>query len=412
MGTGNAGSVNITATEPNTISISGRSPTSGAGSSISTTTLGAGKGGDIVMNSAGKVQLSNGGQVTSSTTGAGAGGTVGVIAGESVFISGKGSGLFSTSSSTGNAGQIAVSTPTLTMGDGGTISVATAGAGNAGSVLLNANNFTQSGGARVDSSTTSRGKGGDITVMAASSATISDSGTGLFSTASGTGAGGDISLQAENIQLLNGGTITTNSTGTATASAGNVNIVFGDTLNMVGGSITTGADLADGGNISITATGSMLQMENSQITTSVESGVGGGGNITIGTEVHPFDFILLKDSQIRADAFGGPGGNINIIADVYLTSGSLVTASSQLSTPGTIAIEATFTDVSGTVTQLPESPLKATELLRASCAARFAGGKASSLVLSGRDGCRSNREACYQARSIWRTELTLLSVAV
>ena len=472
VGSGNAGSVTITATEPNTISITGRSPTTGAGSSISTTTLGAGKGGDIALNSAGKIQLLNGGQVTSSTTGAGAGGTVGVTAGESVSISSAGSGLFSTASSAGNAGQITVSTPTLTMGDRGTISVATSGAGNAGSALLNVSNFsltggsqvtssttgagaggtlgvtatgagaisdtgsglfstasstgnagaiavttptltmnngatvsvatsgagnagnialtvtdfTQTGLARVDSSTTGAGQGGDLTVVATNTATISDPGSGLFSTASGSGAGGDITLQANNIQLNNGGTISANSTGTATATAGNVNIVFGDTLKMVNGSITTGADLADGGNISITATGSMLQMENSQITTSVESGVGGGGNITIGSTDHPFDFVLLKDSQIRADAFGGPGGNINIIADVYLTSGSLVSASSQLSTPGTIAIEATFTDVSGTVTQLPESPLKATELLRASCAARFAGGKASSLVLSGRDG--------------------------
>src|SRR5262249_45276357 len=40
----------------------------------------------------------------------------------------------------------------------------------------------------------------------------------------------------------------------------------------------------------------------------------------------------------------------------------------------------------GSVTRLPETPLQATELLRASCPARFAGGKASSLVIGGRDG--------------------------
>jgi hypothetical protein len=51
-----------------------------------------------------------------------------------------------------------------------------------------------------------------------------------------------------------------------------------------------------------------------------------------------------------------------------------------------IDIEATFTNVTGSVTLLPETPLQATELLRASCAARFAGGKTSSLVLGGRDG--------------------------
>jgi hypothetical protein len=64
----------------------------------------------------------------------------------------------------------------------------------------------------------------------------------------------------------------------------------------------------------------------------------------------------------------------------------IVDASSALSTPGTINIEATFTNVTSEVVQLPETPLRATELLRAACAARFVGGKTSSLVLAGRDG--------------------------
>ncbi len=127
-------------------------------------------------------------------------------------------------------------------------------------------------------------------------------------------------------------------------------------------------------------------MTNSNVITSVASGIGTGGNIEIGSTNHLLDYFILNGNQIRADAFGGPGGNINVNADVYLTSNSLVSASSQLSSPGIIAIQASFTDVSGSVAQLPESPLKATDLLRASCAARFAGGKLSSLVLSGRDG--------------------------
>ena len=64
----------------------------------------------------------------------------------------------------------------------------------------------------------------------------------------------------------------------------------------------------------------------------------------------------------------------------------IVDASSELSTPGTIDIEATFTNVTGSVTRLPETPLQASQLLRSSCPARFAGGKASSLVIGGRDG--------------------------
>ncbi len=480
IGAGNAGSVTITTTDPNTTSISGRSPTTGGGSSISTTTIGTGNAGDIALNSAGTVQVSNGGQVTSSTSGTGAGGTVGVTASELLSISGEGSGLFSTASSRGNAGRITVSAPTLTIGGGGTISVATSGAGNAGNILLNVANFTQTGGAtvdssttaqgtggaitltstdpassvsitgagsgllstasstgnageitvasangvpaptltvsdggaisvatsgvgragdiavtassvtltggaRVDSSTTGAGRGGTVTVNAAGPATIS-SGAGLFSTATGSGAGGDLNIRAAELQLLDGAIISANSSGTDTALAGNVNIVAGSLFQMANSTITTQAAVADGGNISISTTGSLLQLTDSQITTSVQSGVGKGGNITIGSTLLPTEFILLDTSQVRADAFGGPGGNINVNADVYLTSDSLVSASSALSTPGTINIQAQVTNVTGSLTQLPTTPLEAAALLRASCAARLAGGKSSSLVLAGREG--------------------------
>ena len=267
--------------------------------------------------------------------------------------------------------------------------MATEGAGNAGDILANVSNFALTGGAQIDSSTTGAGHGGNVTVAASGSVSISDQGSGLFSTASGTGAGGNVTVQAANLKLLNGGLISANSTGTATATAGNVDIVIGDTLRMVNSSITTEALVADGGNISITTTGPLMYLTNSQIATSVQSGSGEGGNITIGSELHPFDFLILNNGGIHANAFGGPGGNINIFTDLLLSSvplGTAITASSALSTPGTIDIQATIVDVSGDISQLPEAPLQATELLRASCAARVAGGKSSSLVLGGRGG--------------------------
>ncbi len=133
-----------------------------------------------------------------------------------------------------------------------------------------------------------------------------------------------------------------------------------------------------------------MHLTNSQITTSVNGGLGGGGDIAIDSSL-----IVLDNSKVLAQAFGGPGGNINITADVFLVNRGgiappslvgIVDASSELSTSGIIDIQASVTDVSGSVAQLPTAPLQATELLRAACAARFAGGKSSSLVLAGRDG--------------------------
>jgi hypothetical protein len=195
-----------------------------------------------------------------------------------------------------------------------------------------------------------------------------------------------ITVNANAISLLDGATISASSTGDAAALAGDVNITFGDELFIGGGSIATASLFADGGNIVITSTGSLLHLSGGQITTSVQSGVGGGGNITLGSHAHPIGFVVLFNGAVLANAFGGPGGNIGIFADVYLTSGTLVDASSALSTPGTIGVEARITDLSGSLAQLPEDTLQAATLLRASCAARVSEGQASSLVVAGREG--------------------------
>ena len=275
------------------------------------------------------------------------------------------------------------------MGNGGTISVATSGAGNAGNALLNVSNFSLTGGAQVVSSTSGAGQGGSVSANATDSVSISGQGTGLFSTASGSGPGGTINIQTAQLQVTDAGVVSANSTGTASATAGNINVVFSDTLRMENSSITTEALVADGGNISITSAGSLLHMTNSQVATSVQSGLGQGGNITIGSGLHPFDFIVLNNSGIHANAFGGPGGNISIFADTFLSSlpiTTAVTASSNLSTSGIIDIQAVIIDVSADIAPLPTAPLQVTELLRATCAARLAAGKSSSLVLGGRGG--------------------------
>lgn len=308
----------------------------------------------------------------------------------------------------GNGGRISVTTPSLTMNAGTRIDSSTLWDGNAGQIAGQVGNLTlndgaqirsQSGGVAVSSGQPSVGfgKGGSVTFTADDSISITGANSAVSTNTFGNGDGGSISLTAgKSVSIQNGGLVSADSGGTLAGQqfsgsglAGDINISAGNQIVMTNGSISTRAVTADGGNITLNAP-NMIHLTDSRITTSVESGVGQGGNITIDP-----DFVVLDNSQILANAFGGPGGNINITADVFLVNNGgqfptslagIVEASSALSTPGTINIEATVTDVSGTVAQLPEAPLQATELLRAACAARFAGGKASSLVLAGRDG--------------------------
>jgi len=310
---------------------------------IDTGTLGVGNAGDVFID-VGRLSLTNGGKIVSSAQmfSGGRGGNVAVTAGESVTISGASptglattdfitdlrSGIFSEAQefTVGSAGGITINTPRFTLGDRATISVRTAG----------------------------------------------------------DGPGGNIALTAQDAIIQQGGTVSATSSGLG--NAGNIAFVIGDRLRLDGGVITTAATQADGGNISITTTGSLLHLTGSQITTSVQSDFGGGGNITIGSAAHPVEFIVLNDSQIRADAFGGPGGNVDIFAGTFLTQNSILSASSALGVQGTIAIQAGITDVSGSVGQLPEAVFQVATLLRAACATRMAGGQSSSLVVSGREG--------------------------
>jgi hypothetical protein len=83
----------------------------------------------------------------------------------------------------------------------------------------------------------------------------------------------------------------------------------------------------------------------------------------------------------------GRGGAIGIGAQVFLADPtSVVSASSELGISGTVAIQAPVTSLSGTLAPLPQTFVNVAALLPARCAARWSGGKASSLVLGRRDG--------------------------
>jgi filamentous hemagglutinin family protein len=308
----------------------------------------------------------------------------------------------------GSGGQVLVTTPSLVMNTGTRIDSSTLWDGDAGEITGRFGNVTlndgaqirsQSGGVAVASGQPSVGigKGGSVTLTADDSILITGSNSAVSTNTFGNGDGGNVSLSAgKTVTIQNGGIVSADSGGTlggqqfsGSGLAGNINITAGNQITMTNGSVSTRAVTSDGGNIILNAP-NLIELTNSQITTSVESGIGSGGNITIDPRA-----MILNNSHILANAFGGPGGNINITADVFLVNSGgmiptslagIVDASSALSTPGTINIEATFTNVTSEVAQLPETPLRATELLRAACAARFVGGKTSSLVLSGRDG--------------------------
>ncbi len=395
----------------------------GAATTVKSETTGAGRGGDIVVNVR-HASLSGGAIIKTLTSSnednAPAGGSVTVqgLSGEgsmadSVALSGLGSGIVSDAQGAGtvSAGDVTVHAKTISLADGAVIQAGTldtTGAG--GNVTIVADSVDISGrssissqargadagrthitanrlllnNASIASNTTSSGRGGDV-VLNVGTVSLSNGAT-INSSTSEAGRAGDITMNVGSLTLANHSEITSSSTGGAeieagAGDAGNITVQSRSTVVLNNSSITTEAIEASGGQITINAP-HMVRLVDSHVSTSVKDGTGGGGNISIDP-----DFVILKGSQILAQAFAGSGGAINVTAGLFLADpASVVDASSTLGVSGTVQINAPINNLSSVVARLPESLLAVQALLRASCAAKLAQGSTSSFVERGRDG--------------------------
>jgi hypothetical protein len=141
-----------------------------------------------------------------------------------------------------------------------------------------------------------------------------------------------------------------------------------------------------GGNITI-ETKVRLYLQDSEISASVKGGRGSGGDINI----DPI-FVVLNRGKIKANAWGGSGGNIHIAADYFLFSpDSLVEASSQMSTPGEIRIQAVKIDASDALKVLDVTPYRASEWSETACS-MMTGENVSRLIVTGRDAAPSSAD--------------------
>ena len=205
----------------------------------------------------------------------GDGGTITIDATDSIEVVGtsnirgetENSTIFARSEGTGNSGSLSISTPNLTVAEGGRIDVSATGTGEAGSLSINAQNVTLDGGSLT--AETRAGDRGNISLNNADTLFLRDS--EIITDATELATGGDITLDSNGIVLL-------------------------DNSN-----ITADAVEGQGGNIQITTQG-ILREPNSEITATSERGI--DGTITFNTpDVDPVSGIQeLPDVPIDAEA--------------------------------------------------------------------------------------------------------------
>jgi filamentous hemagglutinin family protein len=371
---------------------------------ISSGSDGAGGAGDVDIQAA-TITMTGGAVINSSIVGSGlGGGNVSVTASEQLSISGHSvhsvyvgpsltavnspSAIAAVTFATGRAGAVTVTTPRLTMFDGGSISTSTGGDGPAGAITINAGSLTVSRGASISSSSgfdggfggvlSGHGAGGSITVNATGPVTMADPGSGLFTTTVGNGAGGNINLRGSAIQLSDGVALSATSFGKG--NAGNIMVNAGDQFTITNSFITTEAHQSSGGAIKITTNpNGTVQLTGSTISASVLDGTG-GGSVNIDPQL-----TVLNNSQILAQAVQGSGGNIFITTNILLQDAtSLISASSQLGRQGTTSIQSPIASLAENIIPLSQKPVLAASLMSQSCAAR-AGGMFSTFTLRGRE---------------------------
>jgi len=438
-----SGNVSINATS--SLTLQGFSDPFPIPTSITTITIGG-------SGSAGNVQIETGrllvqdGSLISADSGSraiednvifgGSAGNVTIAATESVDIVGErpviaGLALSSVRSATfsdASAGTIQITTPVLTVRDGGRISSATFNDGSGGAVNIAAQDITVSGAGRnragaisgifASSGTADRvvfttgsleslpaaGTGGTIAINA-TNLTVADAAeisVGSF----GSGAAGNLDITAEVVRLDRGGSLTA----TTTADGGGNIFLTADTLALDSSSITASSDRGDGGNLTFNLQDVLLLRNGSLISTEAgTAGAGGnGGDITLNL---PNGFIVAvptENSDIRANAFEGDGGNVNVTArsligiafrpNVLDTPLSDITASSEFGNSGTVIINELAPEIAQNEVRL--STELAPPTLAQGCRAR--GSQTGSFVITGRGGLPTNPISPLSDDAVWQ----------
>ena len=216
---------------------------------ISSSTLFAGQGGDIDINTK-KMKVLAGSQITTSTLGSGNSGNLTINASESITVAGATTrelpsniavGAQPLPTSTGNGGDLTITTTELNIDNGGVVSVNSTGTGDAGTLFVNAEQIFLDNRSSVIADTQS-------------------------------GGGANIVLDADNIFWLGGSSTTARAVGTG--NGGNITIDANNLVALEGSRLQADAIEGNGGNIQIDTEGLFI-CQTCQVTASSELGVDG-----------------------------------------------------------------------------------------------------------------------------------------
>ncbi|AFZ25759.1 filamentous hemagglutinin family N-terminal domain protein [Cylindrospermum stagnale PCC 7417] len=302
--------------------------------------IGSGDGGDVRINTK-RLMIKDRAAIGASTLDTGRGGNIVVNAAESVEIIGSNDNLsasgiatgsgdnlfalaFQLSPPTGRAGNLSITTPKLTLKEGGTVSVGSLGAGNAGIIKVVADEISLDNNSIIQGTTVS-------------------------------GAGANINLQAQSILLRRGSRISTD------------------------------AGTSDGGNITLNSNILLaFPQENSDITANARTARGGRVIVNV---PNIFGFTAISREQVR-DRLGLTDAQLAelLVSPTSLLPTSDIAAISQTSGPalqGTVIFSTSGVNPAQGLVELPQNVVDPTTLIAANLCNRGAGNE---FTIAGRGG--------------------------
>jgi filamentous hemagglutinin family protein len=429
-GSAPGGSLTVNASE--SIELTGKSADGMFPTGLIARTGGAGNAGNIKITTQ-RLKVRDTANISTSTFNAGNAGNITVNASESVEVSGSNDNTGSSLStdaepnSTGNAGNVSITTGRLIVRDGGQVSSSTFGSGNGGNLTVIASDTVEVRGVNpsdifsstlaTQSDQTATGFGGNLTIQT-QRLVIKD---GAFVSASnrGQGRGGKLEIIATKSVAVTGVSFLVDyptylqTDGLGKGGAGDLIITTPFLLVDDRARISAASISGEGGNIIINA-GTVLLRRNAVIESDADpsanafpkpditiDSTASGGNTMINAD----NLVIAENSSIIANAVKGQGGNINIrVQGFFASPGSVISASSQLGIDGVVEINKPDADPSNGLVVLPTNLVDAAKLITQSC--RGAGAATASqqgeFVVTGRGGLPSNPSELLSSDAIWQ----------
>lgn len=363
---------------------------------------GRGQAGDINVTT-GSLTVKGGSQLSANTSGRGSAGDIKITATSSVAFDGFGRNRFGSNDLFINGNRVSPSAALST--------VESRGVGNGGNIELTTPNLSLTGGAQLLTSSSGQGNAGNIRIDTHNGEVkISGSNSGLVAqTNSGsTGDSGSIFTQARTLLIQDGARVSVDSQGTGVG--GNIQI---NTTNLtLSNQALLSAETAStqGGNINIQNQRLLLLRHNSRISTNAGNSQAGGngGNITI---TSPNGFIVAvpsENSDITANAFIGNGGKVEITAksifgiqpQVFDTLQSDITASSESGIDGVVSINTPDIDPSRGLVVLTANLVDSSGMVEQGCS-EFNNLTDNQLSITGRGGLPPNPNEVLSSDVVW-----------